>query len=94
VASPFRAQELANQGQVVVVMLPSPDPRKSGHAALVRASDKSEALLEAEGPQIVQAGARNADSTSVKEGFRHHRGAWVSGHDYAVQFFAHPAPAN
>jgi hypothetical protein len=94
VDSPSRAQELANQGQVVVVMFPSSDPRKSGHAALVLASDKSGALLEAEGPQIIQAGAQNAASTSVKEGFRHHRGAWVSGHDYTVQFFAHAPPAN
>jgi len=94
VDSPFRAQELANQGQVVVVMYPSPDPAKSGHAALVRASDKSGAMLEAEGPQIIQAGAQNAASTSVKEGFRHHRGAWVSGHDFTVQFFAHAAPAD
>jgi hypothetical protein len=94
VDSPFRAQELANQGQVVVVMFPSPDPRKSGHAALVRACDKSGALLEAEGPQIIQAGARNAESISVREGFRHHPGAWVSGRDHTVQFFAHAPPAN
>ena len=94
VDSPSRAQELANQGQVVVVMFPSPDPRKSGHAALVRACDKSGALLEAEGPQIIQAGARNAESISVREGFRHHPGAWVSGRDYTVQFFAHAPPAN
>jgi hypothetical protein len=93
VDSPFRAQELANQGQVVVVLYPSPDPARSGHAALVRACDKGEGLLEAEGPQIIQAGARNADSTSVKEGFSHHPGAWVSARDYKVLFFAHPAPA-
>jgi len=92
VDSPFRAQELANQGQVVVVLFPSPDPFKSGHAALVRASDKSQALLEAEGPQIIQAGAENATSTSVKEGFHHHRGAWFSARDYQVVFFAHALP--
>jgi len=73
-----------------VVMFPSPDPARSGHAALVRASAKSDAELEAEGPQIVQAGARNADSTTVEQGFRHHRGAWVSARDFRVQFFAHP----
>jgi len=90
VDSPFAAQRLANEGQVVVVMFPSPDPARSGHAALVRASAKGEAELEAEGPQILQAGAENADSTTVKLGFRHHRGAWVSAHDYKVLFFAHP----
>jgi hypothetical protein len=92
VDSPFRAQELANQGQVVVVLYPSPDPLKSGHAALVRASDKSQALLEKEGPQIIQAGAENATSTSVMVGFRHHRSAWFSAREYQVLFFAHALP--
>jgi hypothetical protein len=92
VASPFLAQELANLGRVVVVLYPSPDPARSGHAALVRACAKSEAQLEAEGPQIIQAGARNATSTTVQEGFRHHRGAWISGHDYRVLFFSCSAP--
>ena len=58
----------------------------------LRASDKSQALLEAEGPQIIQAGAENATSTSVKEGFHHHRGAWFSARDYQVVFFAHALP--
>jgi hypothetical protein len=94
VDSPFLAQDLANRGQVVVVMFPSPDPARSGHAALVRASAKSRAELEEEGPQIIQAGGRNATSTTVKEGFRHHRGAWVSALEYQVLFFAHAGPAD
>lgn len=89
VASPFLAQDLANQGQVVVILFPSPDPARSGHAALVRASGKSREALAEEGPQIIQAGAENATSTTVKEGFRHHRGAWVSAQDYKVLFFTH-----
>ena len=92
VDSPFLAQDLANQGQVVVVMFPSADPARSGHAALVRASAKGRAELEEEGPQIIQAGGRNATSTTVKEGFRQHRGAWVSAHEYQVLFFAHAGP--
>ncbi|MDR3669677.1 MAG: hypothetical protein P4L36_02475 [Holophaga sp.] len=88
VASPFLAQDLANRGQVVVVLYPSPDPARSGHAALVLACTKSEAQLDADGPQIIQAGAQNASSTTVREGFRHHRGAWVSGHQYRVLFFS------
>jgi len=94
VDSPFLAQELANQGQVVVVMFPSPDPVKSGHAALIRASGKSRAELEEEGPQIIQAGGQNATSTTVKEGFRHHRGAWVSAEEFKILFFAHAAPSS
>lgn len=92
VASPFKAQELANDGKVVVALYESPDPRKSGHAALVRPSDKSDAQLETEGPQVTQAGAENAASTTLKQGFRHHRGAWVSAREYRVEFFAHDLP--
>jgi hypothetical protein len=92
VDSPFRAQELVNAGQVVVAMYESPDPGKSGHAALVRPSDKSDALVETEGPQVTQAGAENAASTSLKQGFRHHPGAWVSARQYRVEFFVHDRP--
>ena len=92
VDSPFKAQELANAGKVVVAVYESPDPRKSGHAALVRPFDKSDALLETEGPQVTQAGAENAASTTLKQGFRHHRGAWVSAREFHVEFFVHDLP--
>jgi len=92
VASPFKAQDLANDGKVVAVLYESPDPRKSGHAALVRPSDKSDALLATEGPQVTQAGAENAASTSLKQGFRHHPGAWASAREYRVEFFVHDLP--
>lgn len=92
VASPFEAQAFANQGLVVLALLASPDPKRSGHAALVRPSAKPEALLEAEGPQVIQAGAENAASTSLKQGFRHHRGARVSARECRVEFFVHELP--
>lgn len=92
VASPFEAQSLANGGQVVTVVFRNPNPRKSGHIALVRPSDKPEALIRAEGPQIIQAGGTNRASTSVKVGFRHHTGAWVDADRFTVRFFAHPSP--
>jgi hypothetical protein len=89
VASPWEAQELANAGNVVVAVFPSPDPAKAGHAALVRPSSKSAARVAAEGPQVIQAGAENAASISLEKGFRHHRGAWSSARDFQVRFFTH-----
>jgi hypothetical protein len=89
VNSPYEAQRLANEGKIVVAVYADPTPNKPGHVALVRPSDKSETLIQHEGPQIIQAGARNASSTSLKEGFRHHPGAWRSANDYRVMFFAH-----
>ncbi|MGA2083215.1 MAG: hypothetical protein ABSH53_21780 [Holophaga sp.] len=94
VGSPREAQELANQGQVVVAVYASPNPERSGHIALVRPADKPEALLEEEGPQVVQAGAENAASASLKVGFRHHREAWASDKDFRVSFYVHAGPAS
>jgi len=87
VKDPFKAQALANEGKVVVVAYPSPDPEKPGHIALVRPSDKSDDLIRSEGPQIIQAGKDNKNSTSLKEGFRNHKEAWISADKYAVTFF-------
>jgi hypothetical protein len=92
VDSPIMAQVLANEGKVVVAVFANPDPDKPGHIAFVRPSTKSEALIQLEGPQIIQAGAENANSTSLKEGFRHHKGAWRSAKDCAVLFFIHSKP--
>ncbi len=92
VPSPFEAQDLANGGQVVAVVYRNPDPNKSGHIALVRPSDKPAALIQAEGPQIIQAGGTNHASTSVKIGFRRHKGAWVDADRFAVRFYVHPSP--
>lgn len=89
VGSPFDAQHLANEGRIVVAVYASPDPKKAGHIAIVRPADKSESRIRSEGPDIIQAGMENANSTSLKEGFRHHRGAWESASEYGVRFFAH-----
>ncbi len=93
VATPLEAQRLANEGLVVAVAHHNPNPRKSGHIALVRPSDKPVALIRSEGPQIIQAGGTNASSIPLRKGFKHHRGAWVSADDFQVRFFAHPLPA-
>lgn len=92
VVSPWEAQRLANDGQVVVVVYQNPDPRTSGHIALVRPSGKEAAAIRAEGPQIIQAGGTNYASTSVKIGFRRHQGAWTSLEDHRLRFYSHPVP--
>lgn len=91
VKSPLEAQRLANEGHLVVASYHNGDPAKPGHIALVRPSPKSDRLIETEGPQIIQAGANNYNSTSLKNGFRHHPDAWRDGSHHAVRFFSHPA---
>ncbi len=91
VKSPSEAQRLANEGQLVVATYHNGDPKKSGHIAFVRPSPKSDRLIQIEGPQIIQAGATNYNSTSLKNGFRHHPDAWIDASHHAVRFYVHRA---
>jgi len=77
-----RAQELANRGELVVIVYESPNPHKPGHIVIVRPSEKSAAELDAQGPQITQAGAENHDSFIAAQAFNHHPGAWPDGVRY------------
>jgi hypothetical protein len=86
VKTPVEAQSLANKGEFVVVTYKSPDPKKPGHIAIVRPSEKSDADIAAEGPQIIQAGKHNYISTNVKEGFKNHPGAFENNE---VRYFVH-----
>ena len=81
-----RAQHFANQGNLIVAVYKENDPKHPGHIAIVRPSTKSDELIDAEGPQIIQAGANNARSTSLKAGFAHHPDAWGK---QKVRYFAH-----
>ena len=85
VADAAEAQSRANAGALVVVSYASPDPARPGHIAIVRPSLKPRAALDDGGPQIIQAGARNSNSESAREGFVHHPGAWPA----AVRYFSH-----
>lgn len=78
------AQSLANQGKLVVVVFANPDPHVPGHVAIVRPSEKSVHALEENGPQIIQAGTHNHNSTNVRIGFSSHPGAWPDGVAYYV----------
>jgi hypothetical protein len=92
VISPFEAQSLANSGQVVAAVFLNPNPRKPGHIALVRPADKPESLIQTEGPQIIQAGGINYTSTSIRTGFKLHRGAWIDADHFEIRFYVHPLP--
>lgn len=82
------AQQFANRGELVLIVYRSPDPHKPGHIAIVRPSLKSQALLDAEGPEITQAGATNHTDWYARAGFQGHRGAWPD----AVKYFVHAMP--
>jgi hypothetical protein len=80
------AQRLANRGLLVVAAYRERDDKKAGHVAIVRPAVKSAEALAEEGPQIVQAGMTNYESTSLQRGFRHHPAAW---RDREVRFYVH-----
>lgn len=86
VSSAWQAQQLANDGQLVVVTCKNPNPKAPGHIAIVRPSTKTEEQVQGEGPRIIQAGRNNYVSTTTKEGFKNHPGAFQDGQ---LRYFAH-----
>ncbi|MFZ2655089.1 MAG: hypothetical protein WAX69_09220 [Victivallales bacterium] len=87
---PTEAQDLANQGNVVVAVWKNPDMQKPGHIAVIRPCAKNESQIAVEGPDIIQAGTRNYNSTTLKEGFKNHKGAFENSE---ILFFTHEIPA-
>jgi len=85
-ASAEEAQRYANQGWFVVATYKNHHDDKPGHIAIVRPSDKSEAAVREQGPQITQAGGNNYRSIALSVGFAGHPAAW-SRHE--VRFYAH-----
>lgn len=79
------AQEDANSGKLVIAAFISPVEFKPGHIAIVRPSLKSIEELEAYGPQIIQAGKYNYNSTSVSKGFGNHPNAFPT----EILYFSH-----
>ena len=84
-----QAQTLANQGEFVLAAWANPNPRRSGHIAIVRPSALSMAELEQQGPELTMAGHLNALRISTARGFEDHAGAWVAGGRGTIRFFAH-----
>jgi hypothetical protein len=93
VDSAIGAQQAANRGEFVVAVFKNPDAHNPGHIAIVRPSEKSRARIEAEGPQVAQAGVKNYRSIDLRTGFVHHPGAWVAGGKEGVKFYAHHVDA-
>ena len=88
VATPQAAQDLANQGYLVVASFKEADAKKSGHIAFVRPNaSRNDQQIDEEGPAIIQAGMKNASNTTLRAGFRSHPDAWQKGR--GVRFFAH-----
>jgi hypothetical protein len=89
VPSAVEAQRAANAGELVVAAYKNPDSTQPGHIAIVRPSAVTVARVNAEGPQITQAGFANYRSTELSRGFDHHPGAWRRGGRGGVRFYAH-----
>lgn len=88
VATPLEAQQRANRGEWVLAVYRAVQEGHHGHIAVVRPAEKTAAELDADGPQITQAGTGNYQSATLAVGFAQHPRAW--GTVRAVQFFAHP----
>lgn len=86
VATAAEAQRKVNLGHLVVAVYQESDPKKHGHIAIVRPSDKGETALRDEGPQVIQAGLKNAASTTLKDGFQSHLDAWKGD---VIRYYAH-----
>jgi hypothetical protein len=84
------AQRYANEGWLVVATYKNHHDDKPGHIAIVRPSDKREAALREEGPQITQAGGTNYRSVALRVGFAGHPAAWGR---HEVRFYAHAVDA-
>lgn len=97
VSGPIEAQSLANQGYFVVISYFNPNVSasgvpESGHIQVVRAyAGRSDADLEAAGPQIIQAGAVNLNSATAAEGFASGYGRSYSPYPWPdnVRYYAH-----
>ncbi len=86
----IEAQARANRGDFVVASYRNHHDDKPGHIAIVRPSEKSDAAIRAEGPEITQAGGTNYRDTNLQRGFAGHPSAW-SNHE--VRFYAHVIPS-
>ncbi len=85
--SASEAQRYANEGWLVVATYRNHHDDKPGHIAIVRPSDKGDAAVREEGPQITQAGGTNYRSVPLSVGFAGHPAAW---NRHEVRFYAHP----
>jgi len=83
------AQQIANQGCLVVISYANPNRRRPGHIAIVRPSNKPKEAISMNGPQIIQAGRKNYNSASLAKGFRNPQAAFRK---HRLQYYAHDTP--
>ena len=81
------AQQLANEGKVVVAVYKNSDEKKPGHIALIMPAIKTETDLANEGPALIQAGRINSSHISLKQGFEKHITSWLPPTNEIVFFY-------
>ncbi len=89
VDSPLKAQEIANEGCLVVGSYANPKQWRPGHIVIVRPSSKSKAEIMIKGPQIIQAGGKNYNSTTLSKALRQHQKAFRK---HSLVYYAHDTP--
>jgi hypothetical protein len=82
------AQHLADTGILVVASFK--ETSGSGHIAVVRPSTRSDADVQAYGPQECQSGVNNYNSTNVTAGFDQHPTAFPDGIRYYGHSYTNP----
>jgi hypothetical protein len=90
VPGPVEAETLANRGYLVIASYHNRYDDKPGHIAIVLPGEKSADVLQAEGPDVIQAGTINSASISLKDGFSGHPRAWTN---QEIAFYAHQVRA-
>jgi hypothetical protein len=80
------AQAAANRGLLVVASYRNHHDDRPGHIAIVRPGNKTAEQIAADGPDVIQAGAINATSITIKAGFAGHPAAW---RDNEIAYYAH-----
>jgi hypothetical protein len=86
IADAGEAQAAANHGLLVVASYHNHHDDRPGHIAIVRPGNKTVEQIAAEGPDVIQAGAVNKTSISLKDGFAGHPAAW---RDHEIVYYAH-----
>ncbi len=80
------AQKIANQGCLVVLSYANPNRARPGHIVIVRPSTKSKTEINSKGPQIIQAGKKNYNSTTLSKVFKNPQAAFRK---HKLAYFAH-----
>ena len=81
------AQRYADSGIVVVAVYKNPNPKWSGHIALVMPAEKTIDDVHNEGPVLIQAGRTNTNNITFRQAFRYHLTSWPPNSKKIVFFY-------